>query len=238
MAWKASSTPLFVVWALQKHGNFTRPAQHAKFLVSHRIHISCVSQAKITEICAHRHLWYHHLPSQHCSTQSIWNIPIWRSVVLWNTITSADSLKKKWPNKAEIGGWNLCLWQKYSCILHLRSSYLRSLNTKKGFKQEQGEDFSQWKVSSQTMVTNYAYWHNCFQNIRETSLFQHWHKTLFMRSQLLGSKDHLPLKLEVSSMAISALFLGKYRRKWENEIIKGNSIWRKSLIATDKQYSQ
>lgn len=29
MAWKASSTPLFVVWVLQKHGNLARPAQHA-----------------------------------------------------------------------------------------------------------------------------------------------------------------------------------------------------------------
>lgn len=45
-----------------------------------------------------------------------------------------------------------------------------SLNIKKRFKQEQGEDFSQWKVSSQTMVTSSAYRHNYLQNIRETSL--------------------------------------------------------------------
>lgn len=138
MAWKASSTPLFVVGALQQHGNLTRPAQHTKFPVSYSIHVSCVSQAKTAGICADRYLGYHHLPSQHCSRQSTWNIPIWCSGVLWNTITNADGLKKRTQQN-----WNrnLCLWQKYFYILHLGSLHLRLLNTKKGLKLEQAKEF-------------------------------------------------------------------------------------------------
>lgn len=67
-----------------------RLAQRAKFPVSYSIHISHVLLTKIAEICADRHLWYHHLPSQPCSRQSSWNIPIWCSVVVWNTITNAE----------------------------------------------------------------------------------------------------------------------------------------------------
>lgn len=48
---------------------------------------------------------------------------------------------RKGPNKAEIGGWNLCLWQKYFYILHLGSLHLRLLNTKKGLKLEQVKEF-------------------------------------------------------------------------------------------------
>lgn len=49
---------------------------HAKFPVSYSIQVSHAKQPKIAGISADRHLWYHHLPSQHCSRQSRWNSPI------------------------------------------------------------------------------------------------------------------------------------------------------------------
>lgn len=212
MAWKASSTPLFVVWVLQKHGNLARPAQHTTptflFLTAstfHVFHKQNLQKSMLIGTCG----------TITCPPSVAQDNPAgtFQYDVLWCCEISSlmQMALKKWPNKAEIGGWNLCLWQKHFCILHLRSSHLRSLNTKKGFKEKKRKDF----FPSEHLVPK-LWWqsvHNYLQNIRETSLFQHCCKTAFMGSQLLGSKNHLPSRLEVSSMANSAFFLGKYRRK-------------------------
>lgn len=136
MAWKASSTRLFAVGAPQQHGNLTGPAQHAKFLLLtastfHQFHKEKLQKFVLTGTCG----------TTTCPPSVAQDNPpgTFQYDVLW--CCEIPSLMwmalKKWPNKAE--GWNLYLWEKYLCILHLRSSYLRS--PKKGFKQEQGKDF-------------------------------------------------------------------------------------------------
>lgn len=115
---------------------------------------------------------------------------------------------RKGPIKAEIGGWYLCLWQIYFCILHLGSLHLRLLNTKKGLKLEQAKEF----FPSEKFIPKLWHIATTISKTSEKSLFQHWYKTLFMRSQLLASKNHLPSRLEVSSMANSAFFFGKTQK--------------------------